>query len=227
MKEYGPDNRHKRRKKKSQRRALHGFIQLFLVVCCCLAVIILINNNFSFATDKQPNAHLSKNTETDTDVDTGSAADEKNHVDETAWCLILVNKWHAIPDDYEVELQELANGQSVDKRIYPALQEMFDTARSNGVYPIVASGYRTTEEQQRLMDEKIAAYRADGYSTDEAISKAEEWVSVPGTSEHQLGIAVDINADGIHSTGDDVYAWLNQNAYKFGLFAAIRPIKRP
>lgn len=39
---------------------------------------------------------------------------------------------------------------------------------------------------------------------------------LPGTSEHQTGLAVDINADGIHSAGYEVYDWLNQNAHKYG-----------
>lgn len=132
------------------------------------------------------------------------------------WRLILVNQSHYIPDDYEVELVELSNGQCVDKRIYPALQEMFDAARAEGVYPIVASGYRTAEKQQSIMDEKIEEYIAEGYSEKTAKSKAEIWVAVPGTSEHQLGISVDINADGIHSTGNQVYDWLDQNGHKFG-----------
>lgn len=136
--------------------------------------------------------------------------------DEEAWCLILVNQEHFVPDDYEVELVELSNGQCVDRRIYPALQEMFDTARSEGVYPVVASGYRTAKKQQSLMDEKIAAYAAEGYTQQEAREKAEICVAKVGTSEHQLGICVDINADGVHSTGEQVYKWLDKNGYRFG-----------
>lgn len=135
---------------------------------------------------------------------------------EEEWRLILVNKEHCIPNDYTVELVELSNGQCVDRRIYPALQEMFDTAREQGVYPVVASGYRTAEKQQSLMDEKIAAYMAEGYTKQEAEEKAEIWVAAVGTSEHQLGIGIDINADGVHSTGSQVYEWLAENSYQFG-----------
>lgn len=136
--------------------------------------------------------------------------------EELDWNLILVNKWNYIPDDYEVELMELTNGQLIDKRIYPALQSMFDSARSEGIYPIVASGYRTTEKQQSLLDEKIAEYLSKGYTEEEAKNKAEIWVAIPGTSEHQLGLGVDINADGVHSMGNEVYKWLKENSYKFG-----------
>jgi len=144
---------------------------------------------------------------------------------ETAWCLILVNKWNYLPDEYEVKLAELSNGQLVDERIYPALQEMFDAARGDGVYPVVASGYRTSEEQQRLMDEKTADYEAEGYSALEAARLAQAWVAIPGTSEHQLGIAVDINADGVHSAGYEVYEWMGQNAHKFGFIRRYPPEK--
>lgn len=102
---------------------------------------------------------------------------------------------------------------------------MFDIAKADGVYPVVASAYRTTEKQQSLMDNKIRDYKSEGYSQQKAITKAEEWVAIPGTSEHQLGISVDINADGIHSAGHEVYEWLNQNAYKFGFIRRYPPNK--
>lgn len=131
-------------------------------------------------------------------------------------CLILVNKWNNIPADYEVSLVKLSNGQRVSEQIYPALQAMFEAAREDGVYPVVASGYRTAEEQQRLMDEKIAVYKAEGYSDAEAKAKAETWVAIPGTSEHQLGLAVDINANNFRTADKEIYAWLAQNSYRFG-----------
>ena len=132
------------------------------------------------------------------------------------WNLIVVNRWNEIPEDYSVELVELSNGQKVDSRIYPYLQEMFDAARAEGIYPIVREGYRTEEEQQDTLDEKIQAYINEGYSRSRAEKTAKEWVALPGTSEHQLGIAVDINADKSKSTNDEVYAWFAENAYKYG-----------
>lgn len=137
--------------------------------------------------------------------------------DNEEWCLTLVNKWNPMKTDgSKVKTVELSNGERVDERIYPQLQSMFDAAREDGVYPVVASGYRTKDEQEKLYNDKIAAYLAEGYSESEAKKEAELWVSVPGTSEHQLGLAVDINADGIHSAGYEVYDWLAVNAYKYG-----------
>ncbi len=134
---------------------------------------------------------------------------------DNGWNLILVNHDNYIPDDYEVELTELSNGEKVDSRIYPELQEMFNAARAEGLGLHVAAGYRTQEKQQELLDEKIVAYENEGNSKSEARKLAEQWVAIPGTSEHQLGIAVDINADAA-SSGDEVYNWLAENGYKYG-----------
>lgn len=132
------------------------------------------------------------------------------------WNLILVNRNNRIPDDYEVELTELSNGQKVDSRIYPELQAMFDEARANGLQLFVREGYRTSEEQQQILDERIEAYENEGNSRKEAEELAKEWVAVPGTSEHELGLSVDINADTSVSSRDSVYTWLEENAYRYG-----------
>ena len=129
--------------------------------------------------------------------------------------LILVNDDYYVPEDYEVELLELRNGEYVSEEMYPYLQEMFDAARAEDVYMIVRDGYRSYEEQQEVMDEKIAEYKETTSFDFLAKHMAEKWVAIPGTSEHQLGLAVDINAD-IYSYGTQVYEWLANNAHKYG-----------
>lgn len=135
---------------------------------------------------------------------------------ELGWNLILVNDQYSIPEDYEPDLMQLSNGQQIDKKIYPALQEMFDTARAEGLGLYVAAGYRTDEKQTELMDKKICSYLLDGHSLAESRKMARQWVAVPGTSEHQMGIAVDINADVSISSSSAVYTWLQENAYRYG-----------
>ena len=60
------------------------------------------------------------------------------------------------------------------------------------------------------------SYENEGKSKSEAKKLAEQWVAIPGTSEHQLGIAVDINADTTKSSSYDVYNWLAENAHTYG-----------
>lgn len=97
------------------------------------------------------------------------------------WRLILVNSNNAIPKDYKIELTQLSNGICVDTRIYPDLQNMFDDARKQGIYPVVSEGYRTHQQQQNIMDEKINAFIDEGYSEKDAKKLAEDWVALPHT----------------------------------------------
>ena len=95
------------------------------------------------------------------------------------WNLILVNDDYCIPRNYEVELTELSNGEKVDSRIYPQLQQMFDAARAEGLELFVREGYRTTQDQKNIMNERIQKYQDEGYSRWEAKERAEEYVAEP------------------------------------------------
>ena len=66
------------------------------------------------------------------------------------------------------------------------------------------------------MDEKINEYEKQGYSAKEAKKRTEKYVAIPDTSEHQLGLSVDINADIDKCSSEKVYQWLDENAYKYG-----------
>jgi D-alanyl-D-alanine carboxypeptidase len=156
---------------------------------------------------------------TDTASPTDTATPEEDSQDNPQsedWQLLLVNRWNKVPEGYEVTTVTLSNGYEVDERIYPDLQEMFDDMREEDIYPVVASGYRTNQRQIEIMNEKIEDYMDEGYDQEDATTEAMKWVAVPGTSEHQTGLAVDINADGVNSTGSEVYQWLAENAWKYG-----------
>ena len=135
--------------------------------------------------------------------------------DSLGWNLMLVNSKYRIPDDYSVDLIRLSNGEQVDSRIYPALQEMFDDARAAGYSLFVRAGYRSDEDQETLMEDQIETCRQEGYSRREAEREAEKWVAKPGTSEHELGLAVDINAEG-QTDGNRLYQWLAEHSWKYG-----------
>lgn len=163
----------------------------------------------------QSNDASSDTTADTSDQTSGSTAD--NTTTSSDWRLLLVNSTHPLADDYSVDLTELRNGQSVDTRILSDLQEMFDAARSEDIYPIVSDAYRTREDQQTLMDDVIQNYEDEGYSSEEASSKAEQVIAKPGTSEHETGLAIDIAGDDDYDQDtDSVLEWMNSNAYKYG-----------
>lgn len=138
-----------------------------------------------------------------------------NSQSQTDWKLLLVNRWNPIPDDFSVSLVKLKNGESVDKRIYSDLQAMFEQARTAGLYPIVSSGYRTTEIQQSMFDEKLDEFKSQGYSKIKSESMTEKWVAVPGTSEHQIGLAIDVASEN-NKNNAAIQQWLMVNSFKYG-----------
>ena len=131
----------------------------------------------------------------------------------TPWNLVLVNRDNPLPEDWAVEPVELPGGQTVDTRIYAPLMEMFEAARGVNLdmLPNVESGYRSVEKQQSLYDQRFSEFLNQGYSEREARRLTEQWVSRPGTSEHQLGLAVDISGQVY-----DIYPWLQANSYQYG-----------
>ena len=136
----------------------------------------------------------------------------------TDWNLILVNASHPIPDGYTAgELIELRNEQAVDKRIYPELQQMFDDCRAAGLDPYINSSFRSHETQVSIMEERVESYMWDGYSAEEARAMAESEVAIPGTSEHELGLALDIMSERESYDGNaEVRDWLAANGYRYG-----------
>ena len=139
-----------------------------------------------------------------------------------SWNLLLVNGDHPVPEDFvPPELTQLRNGQSIDARAYPSLQRMMDDARAEGLQPLICSSYRSEETQNRLYQQKVQSWLAQGYAQEEAEEKAAVWVARPGTSEHQIGLAVDI-VDKSYQLLDDeqehtaVQRWLMEHCADYG-----------
>lgn len=139
----------------------------------------------------------------------------------TDWNLRLVNKENQIPEDYHFDLHEVEGTHKVDTRVAEALQQMLTDARKQGLKPIICSSYRTTETQTSLFEQKLKQYSNLGYDKQEAREKAGYWVTPPKTSEHEIGLAVDIVS--IHYQNLDerqektaVQKWLMQNCNNYG-----------
>lgn len=137
------------------------------------------------------------------------------------WNMVLVNPWHPLPAERDITLTQLKNSQAVDERCYPDLQDMMDACRAAGLDPLICSSYRSYEKQERLFNEQVETYLAQGYSQEDARAEAGKAVAVPGTSEHQLGLAVDIvdTANQILDENQEhtaVQQWLLKNSWKYG-----------
>lgn len=138
-----------------------------------------------------------------------------------AWALLLVNPWTPLAEDYQLTLTQLKNGQAVDERCYPDLQEMMDACRAEGLEPLICSSYRTWEKQEKLYQNKIRRLIDAGVDPELAPEEAGKVVAVPGTSEHQLGLALDI-VDASYQVLDEaqeetaVQQWLMAHSWEYG-----------
>lgn len=133
--------------------------------------------------------------------------------DEGTWSLVLVNASNPLPDGFSVETADVGGGHSVDKRIADSLNAMLEDCKRAGYHPFIRSSFRTRDEQQQILNERAELYREAGYSEEDALSAALQWVALLGTSEHELGLAVDINDE---KDDEDMYAWLASNAHQYG-----------
>ena len=137
------------------------------------------------------------------------------------WNLLLVNKQHPVPDNYTVELGTIAGAMKCDARILPELFAMLQAAKDDGVYLSVCSPYRDLARQEMLFNRKIKLYMGYGYSYMEAYIKASEYVMVPGSSEHQIGLALDIISNNYTSLDEgfektDAGKWLKEHCDEYG-----------
>jgi len=135
--------------------------------------------------------------------------DSIQEIDYDDWRLILVNFENPIPSDFNPELVALDNGQRVDVRIFEPLTEMLASARSQGLYMEVNSGFRCVEQQQYMFDYRMNYWMATGLDHQQAFEKTTRLLAYPGTSEHHLGLAVDI-------LGEENWVWLRENSPNYG-----------
>ena len=135
--------------------------------------------------------------------------------------LTLVNPWNTIPDGYEPQLFTLSDGQQIDRRCYDDLMRMLDDCRAAGNSPYICSAYRTWDKQQALFDNKIQRLENEGMDADTARVEAAKVVAVPGTSEHQLGLALDIIDTGYTNLDEGqedtaTQQWLMAHCWDYG-----------
>lgn len=148
------------------------------------------------------------------------------------WNLMLVNPWNPLPEHYSIDLISLRSGQSVDRRCADALEAMMADCQAAGLSPLICSSYRTQATQQGLYNAQIQDLIAQGLSSEEAEKQAATMVALPGTSEHQLGLAVDI-VDSEYQILENsqentpVQRWLMEHCWEYGFILRYPKEKTP
>lgn len=140
--------------------------------------------------------------------------------------ILLVNPWHYVPEDYSPDLVKLDSSITskdiyVERSCFDALNAMIAECNRQCPSVCVISGHRSNDYQAGLYNRKVSYYLDEGYSKEDAKVAAAKVVAVPGTSEHQLGLAVDIIDTRSWSLTEvqetlPAQQWLMENSWQFG-----------
>ena len=112
--------------------------------------------------------------------------------------ILIANKTYPLPSTYNPGIDPVANA---------ALQEMFAAAKVDGFELFVKSGFRSYQTQKNLYNNY---FKRDGAAA------ADRYSARAGHSEHQTGLAFDINKSNSSFAGSPEANWLAENCYKYG-----------
>ncbi|MDD2972031.1 MAG: M15 family metallopeptidase [Lachnospiraceae bacterium] len=177
------------------------------------------NTDF-YSVDEILNENQKKET-ADGDSMAAEKREETATIDRDDWRLLLINKQHPIPDGYEFKLGTIKGNMKCDERIIDDLLLMLQGAKDDGVDLVICSPYRDMNRQEVLFNRKIALYMKNGMSYLEAYKTTAQAVTVPGASEHQIGLALDIICDSYSQLnagfGDtEAGKWLAKHSCEYG-----------
>ena len=139
--------------------------------------------------------------------------------------MVLVNHTSKMPDDYTFDTKECGSATAVNKTLQTvacdAFLEMQKAAAADGVTVWMQSGYRSVKYQTSLYERKTKYYLDKGYDNAAAREKAAAVVNPPGYSEHNCGLAADLNSpehtgldEGFEKTA--AFRWLCEHAGDYG-----------
>ncbi len=146
------------------------------------------------------------------------------------WNLTLVNWQHTMEKGYRPELAEFESGYYVDVRIVGPLRQMLDAAKEDGMDIEICSAYRSVKRQEEVFDESVRDRLNSGMNYWEAYKDTLRSVNAPGTSEHGLGLAVDLvsaqytELDKKQAQTDET-KWLSEHCHEYGFILRYPPDK--
>lgn len=140
---------------------------------------------------------------------------------ELPWYLTLVSGAQPMESGYVPELKELQPGHSVDTRIVDAAKTMLADAEKAGLHVQICSAYRSVDKQKTVFGDSMKRRVNSGMNYWDAYYETTKNVALPGTSEHALGLALDLVSSSY--TGLDERQkntaeakWLAENCHKYG-----------
>lgn len=198
--------------RKINKKKVAVMIIIFLLILILIAKGTGCNKTVKTSTDDevaQTNIASDNSSEEETEVKTPKEI--------TDWRLTLANFENVLPEDFEVEVANIDDTRQFDARAIKYLKQMMSDMGKAGIANVwVQSAYRSVERQKELYDNSVQKYLKQGKTQEEAEKLTDEYINKPGSSDHNLGLAVDFNY--VDNKFEDLKAfkWLQENAENYG-----------
>ena len=194
--------------------------KVFLTIIVFLLLIFLIAKAISNSVEV-----VETYTDEETELNNTSIANEtsasskitKPKKEITDWNLRLANYENILPEDFTVEVADIDEYRQFDARAIEYLNQMMTDMKKAGITNIwVQSAYRSVERQKELYENSINKYLSQGKTQEEAERLTDEYINKPGSSDHNLGLAVDFNYVDNKFAEMKGFKWLQENAENYG-----------
>lgn len=226
----------KRRKKKTNSSAAYPVVLAMLAIAVVILLIITAaagscKGSEKNETDTSPQGSADttpsegQSTSTPEETSAVNAVVKIKYNAEEDWALYVIGNKNPLPENFTVETKTVTGERTLDSRCADYAIQMLNAAAEQNVGLFVTSSYRSVQKQAENMESYINTLISQGYSQEEAKIQAEKEIALPGRSEHNAGLAMDIVSSDYWSTHDDLdesfeklpqFDWLIANSWKYG-----------
>lgn len=200
-------------------------IKYLLIITVLLMALAFVLTTFIFKDDNEQE-QVSETTPTEVIILEEPEPEEDENID-NKWAMFLVNSKNPLPSDYDSRIETTMIYESwreyfLDSRAAGYFTDMLNAAKADGIDLLVVSAYRTIEYQQTNFDNSVQSRVDGGMSYDDAYADTLAEVAMPGESEHNAGLALDIMCEDYTSMEDDgfentdAFRWLDKHAHEYG-----------
>lgn len=214
-----------RRKEKVVKKKKLNMKKVLMVLIIIVAIIIMINRASSKKKTKEVSTSENtvantitevNNTENTTNTYSNNTTETpKKEIDD--WRVTLANYENILPENFTVKVSNIDSTRQFDSRAIGELTDMMNAMRKAGITNIwVQSAYRSVARQKELYDASVQKYLKQGKTQEEAQKLTDEYINKPGSSDHNLGLAVDFNYVDNKFEKLDGFKWLQQHAEEYG-----------
>lgn len=212
----------KKRTNKKTKQLNKRKVAILLIIVIGLITIIVRNSKSKTTvetTTKQVEQTASNQEETKNEENQVNEQNQEQQLEKeiTDWRLTLANYENLLPENFTVKVENIDKTRQFDSRAIDELNDMMNQMKKDGITNIwIQSAYRSVARQKELYDASVKKYLQQGKTQEEAEKLTNEYINKPGSSDHNLGLAVDFNKVDNSFEKLEGFKWLKKNAENYG-----------